>query len=414
MENKNTYIIANFGEIFLKGGNIRFFEEKLLSNFLKQIGDLKEKITFEKKSGGAFFMKLNLEISEEEIILIENIVKNTPGFANYYRAYFCETNLEDIKNTAGFVATEYIKKYKDTKNIQTFGIATEKSDKGGISVKSRDINIESGSAVYTAAKEMGHELSVDLSNPDLQIHIKVKREKSFVFTDKKKAVGGLPVGSAGEAIAMFSGGIDSPVAAFLAMKRGLHITAVHFHSVPQTSPESIEKVKELVRELSKFQKHIKLYLIPVIPVQKNIVGNADRKLSIVLQRRAFFKMGLKISEIEKEENNKNIQAFVTGDSLGQVASQTTENMVTVSEVLDGEGKIIFRPVLTYDKKEIMDLARNIGTLAISEKPHEDSCSLFVPEKPETKAKIEYTKKEELRLDENILDEVIAKAEIFEI
>jgi len=412
MKNKNTYIVANFGEIFLKGGNIRFFEEKLLSNFLGQVGELKNKITFEKKSGGAFFMKLDSEISEEEILKIESVVKNTPGFATYYRAYFCKTDLEEIADLAGEVAFAWAEKNKD-KKIKTFGIATDKTDKG-VKIKTRDINISAGSAVWEKFKEKGIELAVNLDAPDLQINIKIKQEKSFVFVEKKKAIGGLPVGTAGEAIAMFSGGIDSPVAAFLAMKRGLNITAVHFHSVPQTSEESIEKVKDLVKELSKFQKNIKLYLIPIIPVQKNIVANADRKLSIVLQRRAFLKIGEKVAEIEKKESGKNIGAFVTGDSLGQVASQTMENMTAVSEVLDGKGKIIFRPLLTYDKIEIMDLARKIGTLEISERPHEDACSLFVPEKPETKAKIEYTKKEEEKLDEKILDQVIDKAEIFQV
>lgn len=237
---------------------------------------------------------------------------------------------------------------------------------------------------------------------------------SFVFTDKKEAVGGLPIGSEGRVITMLSGGIDSPVASFLAMKRGLHITAIHFHSVPQTSSESIEKVKKLVKELSKFQKNIRLYLIPIIPVQRNIVSSADRKLSIILQRRAFLKMGLKIAEIEKSKSSKKIGGFVTGDCLGQVASQTMENMAAVSEVLDGEGKIIFRPLLTYDKKEIMSLAQKIGTLDISEETHEDTCSLFVPKKPETRADIGHTKKEELKLDDSILDEVIEKVEIFEV
>ncbi len=429
IKNKNIYLIANFGEIFLKGGNIGFFEEKLFFNFLEKTGDLKKKIVFEKKTGGAFFMKLDLNISEEEILIIENIIKNTPGFANYYRAYFCKTDLEEISNLAAEMAIDWFFNQKQFSNkqglnednhqgtslacLKTFGIATEKNDKG-IKIKTKDININTGSAVWKAFKEIENDLTVNLDNPDLKINIKVKQGRSFIFLNKKKAVGGLPIGSTGNAIALFSGGIDSPVAAFLAMKRGLNITAVHFHSVPQTSKESIEKVKRLIKELSKFQKNIKLYLIPIIAVQKNIVKNADRKLSIVLQRRAFLKMAKMISDIEKE-NKKQIEVFISGDSLGQVASQTTENIITVSEVLDNTGKIIFRPLLTYDKVEIMDLARKIGTLSISEEPHEDTCSLFVPEKPATKAKIEYTKKEELKLnDGDILLEAIEKLEIFEV
>lgn len=250
---------------------------------------------------------------------------------------------------------------------------------------------------------------MNLDNPDLKINIKIKKENSFIFLEKKQAVGGLPIGTSGKAMALFSGGIDSPVSAFLAMKRGLEITALHFHSVPKTRPESIEKVKDLVKELSKFQKNIKLYLIPIIPVQKNIVQNCDRKLSVVLQRRMYLRIAEKISNLEI----KNIQAFITGDSLGQVASQTLENITTVSQVFDGKNKIIFRPLLTFDKKEIVDLARNIGTLEISEKPHEDSCSLFVPKNPETRADLEYTRKEEKKIDLNILDEVIKDREVFE-
>jgi thiamine biosynthesis protein ThiI len=143
-EKNNLYIIANFGEIFLKGGNIRFFEEKLLSNFLEKVGDLKKKITFEKKSGGAFFMKLDEKISEEEILEIENIVKNTPGFANYYQAFFCKTDLEEIKKTAIFVVENFLK--SSDEKIETFGIATDKTD-SGVKIKSRDVNVEVGSAV---------------------------------------------------------------------------------------------------------------------------------------------------------------------------------------------------------------------------------------------------------------------------
>ena len=407
MENKNLYIVANFGEIFLKGKNIHFFEEKLLSNFLDKVGKLKKKMTFEKKSGGSFFIKLEEGILEDEILKIEYIIKNTPGFATYYRAFFCPTELEEIKKTAIFVIENF--KKNDIKNIKTFGIATDKID-SGIKIKSQDINVEVGSAIWEFFKNNGEEKKVDLDNPDLKINIKVKQKYSFIFLEKKQAIGGLPIGSEGKAIALFSRGIDSPVAAFLAMKRGLEITAVHFHSVPKTNEESIEKVKSLVKKLSKFQKNIKLYLIPIIPVQRNIVKSCDRKLSIVLQRRIFFKIAEKVAKKE----NKNIQAFITGDSLGQVASQTLENLATVSEVLDGKNKIICRPLLTYDKKEIMDMAKKIGTLEISERPHEDACSLFVPDKPETKANLVDTKKEEEKLDLNILDEVIEKKEVFEI
>ncbi len=234
-------------------------------------------------------------------------------------------------------------------------------------------------------------------------------KKTFIFFEKKKAVGGLPIGTAGKAIVLLSGGIDSPVASFLAMKRGLEVIAVHFHSMPKTGPESVEKVKKLVKKLSEFQGRIKLYLIPIVPVQKNIVQVAERKLSIVLQRRAFLKLAFQIAEKEGVKN----KVIVTGDSLGQVASQTVENLIAVSEAMEGKRVFLMRPLISHDKKEIIDIAEKIGSLKISKEPHEDACSLFVPKNPETKANVFFVKKEEEKLDDSILEQVLRECEVFE-
>jgi len=251
-----------------------------------------------------------------------------------------------------------------------------------------------------------NKISVNLTNPDLAINIKIRNEKTFLFLEKQAGVGGLPVGSSGKAIAMFSGGIDSPVAAYLAMKRGLEITAIHFHSVPQTSPESIEKVKTLVNELRKYQKNIKLILVPILDIQKEIAKNCDEKLRLVLLRRMFLKVAQEINYREKIK----AKAFITGDSLGQVASQTLENMIVTGEAV--KNALLYRPLIAFDKIEIMDLARKIETYNISILPHDDSCSLFTPKKPETKANLSYTLSEEEKIDlEKLIPEVLEKIEV---
>ena len=198
----------------------------------------------------------------------------------------------------------------------------------------------------------------------------------------------MPVGSSGSAIAFLSGGIDSPVATFMGIKRGLKVTAVHFHAVPKTNPASIEKVKELVKKLEKYQKNIKLILIPIIELHTEIKNNCDERLRLVLLRRAMLKIGEKIAN---REFGKKTYTFITGDSLAQVASQTLENLSVINSATD---RLIIRPLIGWDKSEIMDKAKDIDTYDISIRPHDDACSLFVPKNPETKARLEYTEKEE--------------------
>lgn len=400
---KDIYIVANFGEIFLKGKNIKFFERKLLDNFLEKLGNLKNKIKFEKKSGGSFYLKLLPEILEGEILKIEKIIKNTPGFVNFYRAYFCETKIEKISEIAIFLAQQEIKKGSRSDLLKTFGIKAIRAEKDA-QYSSQELGREVGSAVWNSLnknkKENENEIKVDLNNPDLEINIKENKNKTFLFLKKEKAVGGMPVGSSGKALVFLSGGIDSPVASFYALKRGLKITAVHFHTVPKTNPKSIEKVQELVKVLEKYQKNIKLILVPIIDLQKEIKENCDEKLRLVLLRRAMLKIGEKIA---RQEFDKKTFTFVTGDSLAQVASQTLENLSVVNSVTD---KLILRPLIGFDKSEIMDKAREIGTYHISIKPHDDACSLFVPKKPETKANLEKTEIAEKKYDlERIINSI---------
>ena len=362
-----------------------------------------------KKSGGSFFIKLSKNILEEEIFEIENALKNTPGFSNYYRAFFCKTDIEEIKKTTKNVLEFFL----ENKNIKTFGVKTKKIEKTDV-IGTYNLDCEIGSFVFDYFKKKGSEKKVFLKNPDLKINIKVYNKKTMIFLDKKKSVGGLPVGSIGRAITLLSGGIDSPVSSYLAIKRGLEIVAVHFHSVPKTNKGSIEKVKKIAEKLSKFQKNIKVYLVPIIPLQENIVKNCKRNLSVVLQRRLYFKIAQKVAEIENMGKSKKINTFITGDSLGQVASQTLENLNSANDVFFQSSNFILRPLITFDKTEIKKIATDIGTLKISEISHEDSCSLFVPKNPETMSKILEVRKEEEKIDQKIIENILKKVEIFEV
>ncbi|MEK7482597.1 MAG: tRNA uracil 4-sulfurtransferase ThiI, partial [Patescibacteria group bacterium] len=201
--------------------------------------------------------------------------------------------------------------------------------------------------------------------------------------------GGLPLGTGGKAVALISGGIDSPVAAYLAMKRGVEIIFLHFHSYPYTNKASIEKVEKLVGHLSRYQKKPKLYLAPFGDIQKEILLKTPAKLRVVLYRRMMLRIAQALAEKEKA------LALITGESIGQVASQTLENMAAIQEVCVLP---ILRPLVGWDKEEIIKAARDIGSFDISSLPDQDCCSKFVPEHPETKAKMAEVKAAEKKLN----------------
>ncbi len=398
-ENKNeNYIIANVGELFLKGNNVKFFEDKLISNLQKKINlkNLTDDAIFKKKHGGSIYIKLseklNPEKNPENFSILENIIKNTPGIATYFIATAVQTNFSIIKEEAAAIAQKTILNLeKNEKKINSFAVRASRNYKN-FPKNSSELNIEIGSAVFKKINK-----KVDLSNPDITVFVKVRKEQTFIYTEKKQALGGLPISSSGRSLAFFSGGIDSPVASFLAMNRGLEIVALHFHSVPQTSPKSIEKVKSLVQELTKFQTKIKLYLIPSIPFQKSISENCPEKLKIILQRRVMIQIAEEISKKEKT------MGFITGDSLGQVASQTIENLTAISEI---SNQLMIRPLIGLDKNDIIKIAKKINTFDISILPHEDMCGAFSPKKPETRANLEEVLKAHNSITD--LDKVISE------
>ncbi len=361
-------LIINFEEIYLKGKNQKIFIKQLVRNLKRKLSGYIDYLSFSKAHGGSYFIEIIKEIPQDILQQIIYKVKNTPGISGFY-----------VADTSGLGMNEIIEKTIEHISVypgefESFAVIAKRINKS-VSYDSMELARTVGAAIQKKFAK-----KVDLTQPDLKIYIKVRGKYAIIYSKIIKGIGGLPVGTSGKAIAMLSGGIDSPVATFMAMNRGLHITAVHFHSVPKTSPQSIEKVKILTKKLTAFQGQIKLYLIPVLEIQEAIAKYTDSRLRLILLRRIMLQTGEKIAEKEMAK------ALVTGDSLGQVASQTLENMKATEAVTD---MLVIRPLVALDKKFIIEKAKEIGTYDISILPHDDACALFTPKSPETKAQLKY-------------------------
>ncbi len=384
-------LIINFEEIYLKGKNQRIFIKQLVRNLKRKLNGYQSYLDFSKSHGGSYFIEIVKDIPEKLLNEIISKVKNTPGITGFYVADTTGIDMNDIIAKS----LEHAERYKD--QFETFAVTGKRINKS-VPFSSMDIGVKVGSAIV---EKLGKK--VDLTRPDFTLHIKVRGKYTIIYSEIIQGIGGLPVGTSGKAVSMLSGGIDSPVATFMAMNRGLHITAAHFHSVPKTSPQSIEKVKILTRKLTDFQGQIKLYLIPVLAIQEAIAQNADSRLRLILLRRIMLKIGEKIAAKEKAK------ALITGDSLGQVASQTLENMKVTEAATD---MLVLRPLVALDKKHIIETARQIGTFDISILPHDDACGLFTPKSPETKAQLKYVLEQCAKLPiETLIDEALQQAEI---
>ena len=386
----NKVLIINFEEIYLKGKNQNIFIKQLVRNLKRKLVNYKDYLDFTKAHGGSYFIEIIKEIPEDVLQDIVDKVKNTPGISGFYVADTTGISIEEIAEKS----VAHVKQYTD--EFESFAVIAKRINKA-VPFNSMDIGRRVGSDIN---EKVGKK--VDLTNPDFKLYIKVRGKYTLIYSKIIPGIGGLPVGTSGKAIAMLSGGIDSPVSTFMAMNRGLHITAAHFHSVPKTSPQSIDKVKMLVQKLTAYQGQIKLYLIPVLEIQEAIAKHTDSRLRLILLRRIMLKIGEKIAETEKAK------ALVTGDSLGQVASQTLENMKATEAATD---MLVIRPLVALDKKYIIETAKKIGTFDISILPHDDACGLFTPKSPETKAQLKYVKEQCAKLDiENLINDALQKTE----
>jgi tRNA uracil 4-sulfurtransferase len=362
-------VVVHYHEIALKGGNRPFFVSKLAANLRTATADLGAKVH-------ALPGRLLLEAPEQTAweILSERL-SACFGIANFARAHVAPRDLEALKQAA--VAS------LSGKSFKSFRVTTKRSDKAFPHL-SLEIDRAVGGAIQAATS-----VRVDLEEPELNLFVEVLKDRIFYFTEKRPGPGGFPVGSSGRVAALLSGGIDSPVAAYRLMKRGCTVALIHFHAFPLLDRTTIDKARELARVLTQYQYSTRLLMVPFGAVQQRIVAETPAPLRVVLYRRFMVRIAEALLPRVRGK------ALVTGESLGQVASQTLDNMAAIDEVAKGP---ILRPLVGMDKEEITREARRIGSFEISTLPDQDCCQLFVPRNPSTAARLD-----ELRLAEAGLD-----------
>ncbi|NQV17258.1 MAG: tRNA 4-thiouridine(8) synthase ThiI [Armatimonadetes bacterium] len=372
---KPDVILCHYGEIGLKGKNRSYFEKKLQENLRKTIKrSLPDSFISVVRLYGRIIIRLN-EQGQNEISTITAILKNVCGLVYFAPAIQTKQEMGAITQLA--VEMMSVGDYK------TFRVTSRRTDKN-FPVGSQKMNEDVGAAIL---KTVGK--AVNLGKPDKTCFIDVVDGKAFIYSEKIQGQGGLPVGVSGKAVSLLSGGIDSPVSSFYMMKRGAVATFVHFHSVPYTNKSSIEKVREMIEALQSFQQRATLYLIELAPIQKVIMTETEAKYRVILYRRFM----VRIAEAIAYKIRAN--ALITGDSLGQVASQTLENMSVIEEAISIP---LLRPLIGFDKLEIINKAKEINTYDISILPDQDCCSLFTPKHPATKAKLLNVLTEEKKLN----------------
>ncbi|SIS51974.1 tRNA uracil 4-sulfurtransferase ThiI [Salimicrobium flavidum] len=357
------HILIRFGEMALKGKNRKHFERQLLENVQYRLKHFKKVIV--KKTRGRMYVLLNGEDPHKVMEACQQVF----GIYSLSFAIHTENDLESLKEAVlSAVSVE--------ENAKTFKISAKRADKS-FPLNSKELNPALGGHILKNKDEM----SVDVHHPDVELKVEIRHEGAYVTSKDYRGAGGLPIGSTGKSMIMLSGGIDSPVAGYLTMKRGVEIEAVHFHSPPYTSERAKQKVLDLTRELSKYGKRIKVHIVPFTEIQQKIHRDLPDSYGMTIMRR----MMLRITErIAKREG---ALAITTGESLGQVASQTMESMNTINEVTNYP---VIRPLATMDKLEIIDIAEKINTYDISIRPYEDCCTIFVPKEPKTKPNREKT------------------------
>ncbi|MFB3061523.1 MAG: tRNA uracil 4-sulfurtransferase ThiI [Candidatus Binatia bacterium] len=362
--------IIRYHEVALKRGNRPYFVELLKRNLRSSVEGLGLKEV--KNLPGRLCMVFNGEADGDEI---RRRLACVFGVANFSFVERTAVDLEDLKS-------KILESLKG-KAFSSFRIQTKRADKT-FPLNSPEVNREVGAAVkaYSGAQ-------VDLKNAELTIGIEILSRDAFFSLDKFPGPGGLPVGASGRVISLISGGIDSPVASYRMMQRGCRLIFVHFHSSPYLDKTSQEKVKELVKILTRHQYSSRLYMVPFGEIQRQIVTAVLRPLRVVLYRRMMVRLAEAIASSEKAS------ALVTGESLAQVASQTLQNLTVIEKAATLP---ILRPLVGMDKQEIIDQARRNGTFEISILPDQDCCQLFVPRHPDTKASLVEVEKAESRLD----------------
>jgi len=369
-------ILVRYGEIALKGKNRYIFEDRLIQNIRNQIAEYPEiRIN---KTYGRIYLELN-GVNWEKVAAKLRRVFGVVSLSPVIRA---SLDIDLVKDIALMIIND--------RKPATFKINTKRPYKF-FPYDTPQINQLIGRFILQNVKE----LKVDVHNPEVEVNIEVREEGIFIYSQIINGTGGLPLGSSGKGFVLISGGLDSPVAAWLAMKRGIKVELIHFHAYPNTSLATLRKVIDIAKILTQYAGRIKLQLFPFLFIQKEIKNKTLESYHITIMRRFFLRITEKLAEIN------DAKAIITGDNIGQVASQTLESMQVISSVASLP---ILRPVITMDKPEIVSFAEKIGTYDISIRPYLDTCAKFVPKSPRTKPTIEATERIENNLNVDYLVE----------
>ncbi len=392
MMNEEKIFIVRCGEVALKGMNKPYFERILVERIRKNLKNIKGSKVSRKE--GLIFVRTPLESDTKEVIAE---ISKVFGVSSVSPAFEVESNLDAI----GLKAVEFMNSMIENESVKTFKVEAKRADKN-FPIKSPEIAARVGACVLKGCKV----LKVDVHNPDCHLFVDLRVDKTYIYTEKINGLGGLPLGTNGRGMVLLSGGIDSPVAAWMMAKRGMVIDAVHFHSYPYTSPRAQQKVEELAEIISSYCGKINMTVINLLPIQEEIVNNCPEDETTILVRRFMMRIAEKIALKQKD------LMLITGENLGQVASQTAEALVVTDQSVELP---VMRPLIGMDKVEIMDMAKKIGTYEKSIEPYEDCCTVFLPKHPVTKPRLEKILNSESKLDvDRLVDMAVNSAEQVEI
>ena len=390
--NEQNILIVRCGEVALKGMNKPYFERMLADRIRTNLKGFDGVDV--KRHEGLIFVRADKRLS------MDAIIKETTkvfGVASVSKAIEAEPELDKIGEAAVGYMTELI----NTRGVKTFKVEAKRADKN-FPVKSPEIGRIIGAKILIGCKV----LKVDVHDPDVLLHVDVRHDRTYIYEGKVSGFGGLPLGTNGKGMVLLSGGIDSPVAAWMMAKRGQLIEEVHFHSYPYTSPRAQQKVEELAGILASYCGRFKMHVINLLPIQEQIVMNCPEEETTILVRRFMMKIAERIAE------KRDCMMLITGENLGQVASQTAEALVVTDASVT---KPVMRPLIAMDKVDIMEKAKEIGTYEKSIEPYEDCCTVFLPKHPTTKPRLERILASEGKLDaEGLIEAALNSAEVVDI
>ena len=369
-------IMIKYGELSTKKGNRGFFINTLYKNIKNKLANFDVDITKDRA-------RMYIEFDEKDLDEIKDKIDKIFGIQEYDLVYPCDSEVENIN----IKVLELVKEMK----FNTFKVDVKRSDKE-FQFNSQEMNRKVASHILKNIDD----IKVDVHNPDLMVHVEIRKENTFIYFNKYKGLGGYPVGTQSKSLVMLSGGIDSPVAAYLAMKRGIAVDCVYFEAIPHTSLNARNKVIELGKKLLNYTDKINIHIVNFTEIQESIYKNCKDEYCITIMRRMMYRIMSRLCD------KYDALSIINGESIGQVASQTLESMSVINDVTN---KVVIRPVACMDKLEIIDISKDIDTYDISILPYEDCCTIFVPRHPVIKPKLDTCIEEESKFN---YEELISK------